>query len=280
MRPERLAAGTTAHYLSAEYYDRVYRRYTADLPFYLDLAREVGGPVLELGSGTGRVTIPLARQGHEVVGVESSEPMLRAARDKLAREPRSVARRVRLVRGDMRALRLGRRFRLALAPFNVLQHLYTRQDLERCLGSVRSHLMPRAGRLAFDVLVPDVESLARSPGRRYRLGTAYHPAGRKKYLYRESFAYESLSQIQTITLFFDDPDDEAASFATPLCHRQLFPAELEAMIHYNGFRPIDRFGSFEREPLLEVSESQIYVCALRGGDRCGTGRGVTGRAAG
>jgi SAM-dependent methyltransferase len=262
--PERrsLRVGTTAHYSNAEYYDRAYRRHVVDLGFYLQTALEHGGPVLELGCGTGRVTFYLARAGLDVVGVDSSAEMLRAARDKAAALPADVGRRVELVEGDVRDLRLGRSFRLVVAPFNVLQHLYSLDDFERGLDTVRRHLEPDRGRLAFDVLLPDLRGLARDPTRRYRLGRVYHPAGRKRYDYRESFDYDAIAQVEHITLWFDDPDDPSASFATPLAHRQFFPQELDALLHYNGFAVVERWGSFDRDPLDDDAESQIYVCRL------------------
>lgn len=265
--PEELEAGTSAHYLSAEYYDRVYRHYEHDIPFYMQVALEHGSPVLELGCGTGRITIPMARVGARVVGVDVHPTMLAAARERLEREEAEVRGRVELVGGDLREVDLGARFRLVAAPFNVLQHFYTREDLESFFAAVRRHLRPRVGRFVFDVLVPDPEALARDPERRYKLGKAWHPAGRKRYLYRESFAYDAATQVQTITMHFEDPHDPAGSFSTPLCHRQLFPAELEALLHYNGFGVLERYGAFDRSPLEEVSETQVYVCALAQGRR-------------
>jgi len=260
-----LEAGSAAHYISADFYDRVYRGYIHDVPFYVELALEHGDPVLELGCGTGRVALELARAGCHVTGVDSMETMLAAARAKAAGEPDEVERRTRFFRQDIRELDVDGKFRLVTSPFNVLQHLYEREDLERCLAGVRRHLMPRAGLFAFDVLVPDAAALCRPPGKRYRLGKAWHPAGRKRYLYRESFDYDPVTQVQTITMHFDDPDDPSGSFATPLCHRQLYPAELEALLHYNGFRVVERYGGFDRSPLDDSSEIQIYLCALRRG---------------
>jgi hypothetical protein len=162
----------------------------------------------------------------------------------------------------MRSLELGGRFRLVVSAFNTLQHLYSREHLEAGLASVRRHLMPRAGRFAFDVLVPDLESLGRDPARRYKLGTASYASGAKRYLYRESFRYDPVAQVQAITMFFDDAQDPASSFSTLLCHRQLFPAELEAVVHYNGFRLLERYGGFDRSPLGPESENQVCVCSV------------------
>lgn len=272
--PERpsLQAGTEAHYSDAGYYDRAYRRHRADLNFYLQTALEHGAPILELGCGTGRITLPLARAGLDIVGVDSSIEMLERAQEKLSTQADDVRSLVEFRQGDIRSFRFERdrqrgkgkpqKFRLIISPFNVMQHLYSLDDIERCLEMVRQHLMPRAGRFVFDVLMPDVRSFSRNPTRQYKLGKIYHPAGDKRYNYTESFDYDPVSQVQYIRMYFEDPDDPGGSFETPLCHRQFFPAELEALLRYNGFEVVHRFGDFARNPLEEYSDSQIFVCRL------------------
>jgi len=98
----------------------------ADIAFYREEAERAGGSsrVLELGCGTGRLTLPLAQAGHEVTGIDLSPAMLARAREKLAAEPRSVQDRVTLVEGDARRAELGQAssFDVVLAPFRVLQH--------------------------------------------------------------------------------------------------------------------------------------------------------------
>jgi SAM-dependent methyltransferase len=261
-RPPRpnLADGTSAHYRDAEYYDRAYRTLREDVELYLLTALEHGGPILELGCGTGRVTLPLARAGFSVTGIDISQEMLERARGKLRAEASPVRRRVDLRLADMRTLRLRRRYRLVISPFNVVQHLYTRRDFELACATVRHHLEPRTGRFVFDVLLPDVASLNRNPTRRYHLGQVVHPAGGKRYDYRESFDYDPMAQVQLVTMRFEDPDDPAGTFETPLAHRQFFPLELEALVHYNGLEVVERYGGFDRSDLTEDSSSQIYVC--------------------
>ena len=102
----------------AEFYDYVvpYRE-RRDVDFFVELARQSGGPVLEIGSGTGRVLIPTARAGVEIVGLDSSASMMEVCRAKLAHEPQEVQTKVQLVEGDMRQFDLGREFRLVTVPF-------------------------------------------------------------------------------------------------------------------------------------------------------------------
>ena len=155
---ELVDAGSREHYSDAALYDYEYRRRRADVGFYRELARKrlgESGRILELGAGSGRVTIPLARAGHEVVAVDASPAMLAKLRARVAALPSAVARRITVVQGDLRQFDLGRKFPLAIAVFNVLEHLYTRVELDACLRCVRAHLAP-AGAFAFDVQLPDL----------------------------------------------------------------------------------------------------------------------------
>lgn len=258
----RVRVGTEAHYRDAAYYDRAYGRRREDVRFYAELAEERGGPVLELGVGTGRVALELGRRGVEVVGVDTIEEMLARADERLAREKRAVRERIALRRADLRTLRLRRRFPLVIAPFNVFMHLYSRQDWERALRAAHRHLRP-SGRLVFDVLLPDPAELARDPARTYRAGHVTRPEDGKRYRYGESFEYDPATQIELITMQFQDESDPAGFFVTPLAHRQVFPRELEALLHYNGFTVEHHWGGFDRSALGPTSDSQVIVARPR-----------------
>jgi SAM-dependent methyltransferase len=262
LRRRRLRAGTESHYQDPAYYDHAYRRRRADVRFYVAQARRFGGPVLELGVGTARVAAALAEAGFEVVGIDRMASMLAGARNNLARLDASVRGRVTLRRADMSRLHLSRRFPLVIAPFNAFMHLYDRQALERVLASVRGHLEP-AGRLVFDVLMPDLKALARPWGRMYRTRPFRHPADGRRYAYAETFQYDPVAQIQFVSMCFDPEGAPQDAFVTPLAHRQFFPAELEALLHYNGFAIETRYGSFDGGSLEADSESQIIVAKLR-----------------
>jgi SAM-dependent methyltransferase len=111
-----------------------------DLPFYLDRARRSGGPVLELGAGTGRVAIPIARAGIEVLALDRDPAMLEVFREKLAKIEPADRARVRIVEGDMAELSLGEKFPLITAPFRAFQALTDPEARRRCLRGVREHL--------------------------------------------------------------------------------------------------------------------------------------------
>ena len=255
-----------AHYHDARYYDHAYSRYKPDLAFYVALAKERGGgPVLELGVGTGRVALAIAKEGVEVVGVDRMPTMLARFAERLAKAPKRVRERITVHEGDLRdlpALGLERRFPLVIAPFNVLQHVYSREDLERTLAGVRALLLDR-GALALDVLMPDPASLARDPRRFFRCRPVTHPRDGRKYDYEESFQYDHELQIQTTTMRFTDREDRKSRFTDRLPQRQYFPRELEALLHYNGFRVIRQDGGFDEEPIDAWTESMVVIAERR-----------------
>ena len=261
LRDPVLRAGREAHYHNPSYYDQTYRLRREDVTFYLELARRARGPVLELGVGSGRVAQQLAREGVDILGVDASTAMLKHARERRAKLPAAAQRRWQLRQADLRSFRSRRRFALVIAPFNTFMHLYTRRDWERALATARKHLQPR-GKLAFDVLLPDPAELARDPDRLYRGHPVRVPGQPHRYRYGETFEYDPVSQVQLVTMHFDAPDPhQQDSFITPLCQRQCFPAELDMLLHYNGWQVRHRYGDFEKGKLDDASLSQVIIAA-------------------
>jgi SAM-dependent methyltransferase len=257
-----LRHGTAALYEDALFYDHFYHRRSADVGLYVELARRHGSPVLELGVGTGRVALALARAGFEVLGIDVMESMLQRARARVAKLPRASRARVRLRRGDMRRLGLSERFPLVIAPFNALTHLYERADLERTLQGCRRHLAAR-GRLAFDVMMPDLRALTQDPERLYRGRDVKDPRDGRRMVYHEASHYDRVRQIRSVTMVLQSPEEPASQRAIPLTQRQYFPAELEALLHYNGFEIEQRYGDFAFGPLTDRSETQVIVARAR-----------------
>lgn len=251
--------GATAHYEDPTYYDQAYADRRDDVSYYVRLGRLSGGPVLEYGVGTGRVALALARAGIEVTGVDASAEMLAGFREKLRAEPREVRRRVKVVRGDMRTAALRRRFPLVIAPFNTLQHLYDRADMEGFLARVRAHLSPW-GRLVFDVLSPHADYLGADPEKTFGAPRFRYP-GRGVVRYRERFEYDPFRQVLLMELEFR-PESGAPAWRTPLTHRQWFPQELEAMLHYNGFGDIVWSENFTDAPPSARVESLLVSCRV------------------
>src|SRR5258708_3162352 len=141
--------------LSAQHYDQVYAEKPSleDVPFYLDLARRIGGPVLELACGTGRVLLPIARAGIAIHGVDNSLPMLNALGNNLKREAKDVRELVSVVRGDIRTFRSNTKYPLVIIPFRPLQHMFTVDDQIAALKTAAFHLEDD-GLFAFDLFYP------------------------------------------------------------------------------------------------------------------------------
>ena len=114
--------------------------YGSDLPFWAALAESCGGPVLDLGAGTGRVTLHLAAAGYEVVAIESDEVLATALEQRSAE--RGLGERVEVVCDDVRAMALGRRFPLIVAPMQLMHMLGGHEGRRLTLEAVAAHLAP------------------------------------------------------------------------------------------------------------------------------------------
>jgi SAM-dependent methyltransferase len=261
-RDAELEAGSRAHYDDPRYYASTYASRIDDVAYYADLAVRTGGRVLEYGVGNGRVAIPIARHGLEVVGVDHSAPMLADLRARLRAEPPEVQDRVRVVRGDMRRVRLERRFDLVIAAFNTVLHLYARQDVERFLARVRAHLAP-GGRFVMDLSVPSVADLARPATRAYSAPRFRHPTAGVIVSNREYFDYDPVRQVLFVSMEFEPLGQPADAWMTPLAHRQFFPREWEALLHYNGFAVERVDGDFEGGPMTADSDTMVWHARRR-----------------
>jgi len=258
-----LAAGSSEHYEDAALYDHEYKRRKDDVRWYQALAKKElkrGQAILELGCGSGRTLLPLARDGWRVTGVDASSTMLDRCRARLAKIPDAD---VQLVRADFRKLRLGRRFPLVICPFNAFMHLYTRDDIERFLAVVRAHLAP-GGLFAFDVLNPDLAWLSRDPTRRWARTRFRHPRTGKITYYSTSLTYDAALQIAFMRIYYE-PERGGRERMVRLTHRQFFPLELAALLHYNGFVVEAHEGGFDGGALVPESEEQVLRCRSRRG---------------
>ena len=257
-------AGSHEHYSDVALYDFEYRRRRADVNFYRTFAkRRIGGPgrILELGAGSGRVTIPLARDGHEVVALDQAPAMLAGLRARVAALPAASRARVEVVEGDLRTFQVRGTFQLAIAAFNVLEHLYTRSEVDACLRRVAAHLEP-GGAFVFDVQLPDLGWLLRDPNKRWAKTKFTDPTSRRAVYYSTNHDYDPIGQIALIRLYYD-PVDGSPGWVVKLSQRKFFPAELEALIAHAGMAVVERFGDFIFGPLDAGSESQIVVCEPR-----------------
>jgi SAM-dependent methyltransferase len=247
----------SALYADGRLYDLLYADPEGgeDVDFVLAMARNHPGPVVELACGTGRFIVPLARQGHDVIGLDSSGAMLAEARAKSTALDLSP----RLVEGDMRDFALDVSASLVFIAGNSLCHLLTNDDVDACFTSVRRHLASD-GRFLIDVFVPEATLLARSPEGRFEYGDYEHPdGGRVEVTY--SVRYDKIAQINDVTLFGRHGNDAEENLGT-LRMRMFFPQELRALLLHHGFRIENMFGDFRRTPLDTTAAKQVLICTL------------------
>ena len=222
-------------------------------PFYREEARRAAGPVLELACGTGRLTVPIAHDGHEIVGLDASPAMLEAARCKAEQ---AGVRGAMFVRADMRSFALGNKFALLIVSCNSLTHLTTNDDLKACFSRIREHLRPGAT-VAFDIVNPDVVSLSRAASEVVCLDTVL---GCRGISVRETADYDPVMQIRTANWRVRE-GQQSDRILAPLRQRQIFPQELLLLLEAAGLKLVARYGDFVRGPFSGESLNQVCLCS-------------------
>lgn len=239
--------------LIARHYDalnEVLRGSSQDAAFYLALARESGGPVLELGCGTGRVLLPIARAGIPCVGVDASRDMLEALRAK--GPPPQLA----IVHAPMESFDLGaRRFALVTIPFRAFSHLLDVPAQLAALANARRHLAP-GGRLALDVFDPKLATIARAEDPEALAVAAETPRGRVQRFDRVT--RDAARQVLTLRMRFvaDAPEDCGEG---ELQLRWFHRYELEHLLARAGFELEALYGGFDRRPWAPGGETIVVA---------------------
>lgn len=244
-------------YTSGQEYDRMFPTQD-DLPFWLAQAARYGGPILELGCGTGRVSIPLAQAGHQVVGIDRAQGMLAEAERKAAQ----AGCQVRWQHADICDFDLNETFSLVIFPANAICHLLTWRALEACLTCVKRHLRPD-GRLIVAVFVPNLDILRRDPLGIHLFAEYANPNEQDPVLITHSNRYLADTQINQIALLHShsaDLREISAEVIDTVAMRMYFPQELEALLHYNGLMVEHKYGDFDMRPFDSSSPQQLVVC--------------------
>lgn len=248
----------------ASMYDAVYSYVREDIPFYVKEALDSGGEVLELGCGTGRVTIPIAEAGANIVGLDFSEAMLDIARPK-AEALSSESGDLSLQLGDMRDFDLGRRFSLVIIPFRGFLSLLSVEDQMSTLRNVQRHLLP-GGRLIFNIFVPELSSLLQEGDVAYHLRDVTDPVtGSTLVLWNQS-RYDNFSQIVYARVIVEELDSLGETirkvyrdFHLRYVHRW----EMQHLLELCGFEILDLYGDMDRSPFDESSTEMVWVTRRR-----------------
>jgi SAM-dependent methyltransferase len=253
---------------AADYYDyvQVYAE-RADVAFWVDEARRSGGPVLELGCGTGRVLLPVAHAGIEITGLDASRKMLSVLGQRLGQESTEVRDKVELVEGDMRDFDLGRQYALVIIPFRPFQHLITVNEQVACLAAIRKHLRPD-GRLIFDLFNPSLTALldeSRAEEQAPEAGVQM-PDGRRFHRTWRRTGIDFFNQVQQIEMYYyvthPDGRQERGVHAFPM--RWLHRFEAEHLLARCGFQVEQLYSDYDRSPYgAKYPGELIFVASKR-----------------
>lgn len=247
---------TESYEYTARYYDAAYAELSAqrtDLKFYQDLAIESGGPVLELGCGTGRALLPIAAQGLACAGVDLSPAML----EQFRRKPGAAG--VNLVCARMESFDLGAaRHRLVFSAFRAFQHLDTPEQQLACLARVRAHLAP-GGLFAFDVFNPRLERMAvDTEPETLDLSFTFEGRPVRRYV---SATRDRATQLISITMRYVEETGGGAvkESVVQLSMRWFWRYELEHLLHRAGFTDVKIYGDFDRSPVSRNSPAFVIL---------------------
>jgi SAM-dependent methyltransferase len=240
-------------YENPELYDTLLPVSSSQLNFYLALARQHGGTILELACGSGQLAVPIAAQGASVIGLDNSPEMLTAAR----RRSLAAGVGVEFVEGDMRDFDLARRFPLIFIARNSLLHLSEPDEFAAFFSAVRRHLAPD-GILAFDIFKPDLHWLTRPSGTRVEvMRVTSEPYG--EITVEGTGDYDPISQVNRATWFISTSTQRDA-WVLPLHLRSIFPQELRVLLTANGFRLTRRDGDYSGGAFTAMSRQQVCQC--------------------
>lgn len=246
----------------AKYYDYDNRdNLTVDIPFYLEYTQKVGKEVLELGCGTGRVTIPLAEAGATITGLDLSDSMLDIFKGKLAGVSEVVKNRVSYVKGDMSIFSFDKKYDLIIAPFRAFQALTQEKNINSCLQCVRRHLSD-TGVFIINVFRPykvldeswcypeevQWETIEEEKGIKIIKKHWGNKIDIQRQIIYPSYAYEILDESEILKRIEEN-----------LSLKYYYYEQLKNYLVKNGLRVIEEYGWYDKSSIKDGREL-IFVC--------------------
>jgi len=255
--PRRSDRSAVKGYLAPALYDLQYSTYGEDLPFWVELARAAGGPVLEVGCGTGRVHLPLLQAGVDVDGFDLQPAML----DELRRKAAALGATPRVHEADMRDFALLRRYALVVIPFRAFLHNLTTADQLATLRACHRHLLP-GGRLVVDLFYPSFARLTERDGE-WRLEREFaHPESGRPLSVVSRRRSDRVNQTMWVEMELREHDERGAVLAThpqSFALRWIYKPEMELLLQVAGFARWAVAGGFDGRPLLHDTDQMIWT---------------------
>lgn len=224
-----------------------------DLQFYKRwLPKNKDARILELCCGTGRLTLPIAKDGYDISGVDYTSSMLEQAKIKAS----EGGLEVEFIEADIRTLDLPEKYDLIFIPFNSIHHLYKNEDLFKAFNVVKNHLK-EGGLFLLDCFNPNIQFIVEGEKKQKEIAEYTTKDGREV-LIKQIMRYENKTQINRLEwhYFINGKFNSIQN----LDMRLFFPQELDSYLKWNGFNINHKFGSFEEEAFNDNSEKQIFVC--------------------
>ena len=224
-----------------------------DLDFYKRwLPKNKNANILELCCGTGRLTLPIAKEGFCISGVDNTPSMLEKAKTKASKEGLEIT----FIEADIRTLELNEKFDFIFIPFNSIHHLYKNEDLFETLKTVKSHLKTD-GLFLLDCFNPNIQYIVEAEKEQKEIANFSTADGRNVSI-KQMMRYENKTQINRIEwhYYINGKFDSIQN----LDMRLYFPQELDTYLEWNGFKLVHKFGDFEEHDFNDKSEKQIFVC--------------------
>ena len=245
----------------AKIYPLIYSWKKDDLPYWEEIAKKFSSPkhsILELGFGTGRIGIHLARCGYQIVGIDFSDEMLSIAREKIREESVDVQQRIKIVTGDMRHFKLDEKFQLILIGFNSFLHLLRFEDQITALNNIKFHLTVN-GILAIDIFNPDFSILHNSP-QWIKERDINIPESDYRVIRDMTWQVNTVQQI--IDLTFRVQEMNNGEYKTWLYDEKItyiFPRELKYLLQICKYKILNSWGSYNFQDLNSLDNPTLQL---------------------
>jgi SAM-dependent methyltransferase len=241
-------------------YDVLFGELRFDLDFYLELAGQANGPVLEVACGTGRILIPCLQNGVDIDGLDFHLPMLEALKQKAA----ALGLHPRVSQADMRGFRMPRQYRLIFIAFNGFVHCLSTKDQLDTLRACRNHLLP-GGALVFNTFFPGISLLSGPQGVPVLEGESMHPATGLPVRIFDTRTFDRIQQIQYSQIEIQELDAQgnvAVSHRSQTSMRWTFKPEMELLLGAAGYSRWQIYGGFDRRPLEHEDDLMVVFASL------------------
>jgi SAM-dependent methyltransferase len=254
---EQPAGSLPSTFDDGDAYDLVLKDMPYGLDFYVALAREAQGPVLDIACGTGRILLPCLQAGVDVEGLDLFEGMLKTLRGKAA----ALGLSPRLHQADMSDFSLPRSYALIMIPFNAFIHNMTQEAQLRCLQRCREHLLP-GGALTFDTFFPSLEIVGAAQHTRVLEGELPHPETGLPMRMYDTRSFDRVEQTQhslnEIEVLAADGSIERV-IRSETRSRYIYKQEMALLLRVAGFARWEIYGDFDRRPLTRENDAMIVT---------------------